>query len=75
MKDKTEDQIKKAIKVYYKNFVQSVSPPDCSTCHNEAILYDQCAGENYCDECLNKSLREDTESLFDLVAKFPEMEK
>lgn len=69
------EKLVKAIKVYRANYTSNVGPPVCDKCNEEATIYDQCAGENYCEKCLDVSLKEDPEQLFSLVSKFAEMEE
>lgn len=70
----SNELVNKALAVYRKNYTTKAQPPVCSRCNEESTLYDQCAGEEFCESCLDISLKEDEDQLFDLVTKFPEME-
>lgn len=65
----TEEQFNKAFKVYKEHYTETVSPPECETCHQPAEFYDQAAGDNFCEACLEKSLRLDQETLWDYVGE------
>jgi hypothetical protein len=58
-----EDEIKRRLAIYKREHTEKVSPPTCDDCNEYATLYDTLAGENYCDRCLDKSLRADIKEL------------
>ena len=57
---------KEEIDLYILNFTEEAMPI-CNNCYCEAEYYDQEEAENYCRECLEKSLQKDIEVVRELI--------
>ena len=58
----TNEEIRK----YILKFTEAAKP-ECNDCANEAELFDQEEGDNYCRECLEKSLQRDAKYIKELL--------
>lgn len=61
----SKSEIGRRLKIYLKQHTESLPPHYCIDCKALASVYDSLAGDNYCLECLQKSLVKDEEEFIE----------